>query len=117
MIDKVKLFTNKLQWLKPIALILALVCLSFAGYILIIGSPQAELGQYLLNTCLGLAWSVLLYAFVKTFAAIPDKASKEFRFYRRWGIAIKRGYYILMFWLCIATTLMVLFASFRALRL
>lgn len=116
-IDKMRSIALKMQWFKPIALVLIVVSIGLFGYIIFADSGIAKDDQYLYPSVLLLMWSLSTGAFVHTFANVPEPASKELGFFKRVGIGFKRFYYYIVGLATVGLTAALLFASFRAIRL
>ena len=116
LIDKAKLVAIKLQWLKPIAMLLVILSVGMFGYVIFGKSGMAADDQYLLPSVMVLIWAILLCAFLFTFKHVPGPIESEQGFFTRLKIRLQRFYYFVLLLLCLATTLAIVMMSFRALN-
>ena len=112
-IDRVNRVVTKIQWFKPVAILLALGFAGLAGFIILNDTGIAANDDYLLPSLVGLAWSILVYGVLTGFVVIPPKPDKSLSWWQRTKIRMIRGYYWLLFWLCAATTLVAAHLSIR----
>ena len=116
-IDKLNILVNKLQWFRPISVVLALGFASLAGYIVFATTGIAKNDDYLLPSAVGAVWSVLVFGVLSGFAVIPAVPDKSLSWFKRVKARVIRGYYWLLFWLCLATTLVAAHLSIRAITI
>jgi hypothetical protein len=77
------------------ALLLGAVSLAAMVVVLLLpGSPAGE--RLLIPSAVGLLWAVILYAFLATFRAVPDRASGKAGLFERLGRGASRGWYWLL---------------------
>ncbi|MCJ8270774.1 MAG: hypothetical protein MJK04_15390 [Psychrosphaera sp.] len=114
MIDKIRTIVLKVQWLKPVMVVLAVAALGLFGYIIFGQTGVAKNDYYLLPSVVALIWSLVACAFLFTFPFVPDKPDKSIGFFRRCGIRIKRGYYHILSVLCLFASLALVVVTSRA---
>lgn len=112
-IDKLNILVTKLQWFKPLSILLAIGFAALAGFIVFTNSGIARNDDYLLPSFIGMAWSILVYGVLSGFAVIPAKPDKSLSWFKRVKTRFVRGYYWLLLWLCLATTLVAAHLSIR----
>jgi len=117
MIDKLRTAVLKVQWLKPVFVVFALAAAGMFGYVIFGQTGLAKDDYYLLPSVIALLWSLVACAFLFTFPFVPEAPDKSLGFFRRIGVRIKRGYYRLLAFFCLGTTLAMLVVSFRGVRI
>ncbi len=117
MIDKMRFVAQKMQWVKPIAIVAAFCAVGLIGYIVSADSGIATDDRYLYPSVLLLLWSFSVLGFIRTFVHVPDASDGSLGFFRRIGRALVRFYYYLLSFVMLGLTIGVVFASIRALRL
>ena len=116
-IDKLNILVNKLQWFKPISILLAIGFAALAGFIVFTNTGIAQNDKYLLPSAVGMVWSILVYGVLTSFAVIPAEPDMSLSWFKRVKIRFVRGYYWLLFWMCVATTLVAAHLSLRAITI
>ena len=116
-IDKVNGVVIKLQWFKPVAIIMAVGFAVVAAMIIFTDSGFAANDDYLLPCVVACVWSILLYGVLSGFAVIPAKPCASLSWWQRTKIRVVRGYYWLLLWLCIATTVVAIQLLIRAITI
>lgn len=117
MIDKLRTAVLKVQWLKPIFVVIAVASIAMFAYVIFGQSGMAKDDYYLLPSVVMLLWSLVACALLFTFVHVPEKPDKSIGFFRRIGIRCKRGYYYILAILSLGTTLAMLLVSFRVVRI
>ena len=116
-IDKLSAIVVKLQWFRPVSIVLAIGFGALAAFIIFADTGIAKNDDYLLPSSVGAVWSMLVYGVLCGFAVIPAKPDKSLSWFKRVKVRVTRGYYWLLFWLCVGTTLVSIQWSIRAITL
>lgn len=116
-IDRLNVVATKLQWFKPISIVMAIGFGGLAGFIVFTDAGIAKNDDYLLPSVVGVVWSILVYGVLSGFAVIPAKPDGSLSWFKRVKARCVRGYYWLLFWLCLATTLVAAHLSIRAITI
>lgn len=116
MLDKLKKIAIKLQWLKPITLLMMLISFAMTGYVLLAQSGIAENDYYLIPSILSVLWSFSVYWCLYTFPNVPEKADKSLGFFKRFVIGCKRFSYYIVTLFASGLSLVIILFTVRALR-
>lgn len=112
MIDRFQRIAQTIQWLRLPSVTLGLGCLA-AIVVIIFTSASHEEDRFLIPAFIGLLWAISTYSFVTTFRAVPEQAGKGMGFFRRLKRRLHRAWYWSIGLLFIATTLSIMFLSYR----
>jgi len=116
MLDKLRDITLKIQWLKPIALIIMLMSLTTTVVLLLSSTNIADDDYYLLPAVVTTLWSFSLFWVLYTFPNVPNKPTNDIKFFKRLGIRFKRFIYYLVTLIALVTSLGIILFTARALR-
>ncbi|ALS98382.1 hypothetical protein [Lacimicrobium alkaliphilum] len=117
MIDRLKVFSNKFQWLKPLALIIGGISLAVFLYGFLCKSCFWAMDQYLIPAGISLLWSGALYWFLVAFPDVPDKPSPDERFFSKLSVRFKRFVYLLFALTGLVLTMAIVVFTVRGLRI
>lgn len=116
MIDKLRLLALKVQWFKSVALVIGLASVILIAYILIGNADSSQYDYLHIPSVIALLWSGLIYWLLYTFPGVPDKASKEIGFFKRFVINFKRFLYFVLAIVAFATSAGILVLTIRGLN-
>ena len=112
MIETLANFSSKLNWMKPLIILLGLgfFALSCAT---VLGVQGIDSDVYLVPSVLAVIWSMLVLFMISTFPHVPPKPDKDIRLLMRFRIRLKRGIYYLLGLVFLVITLALLMLSFK----
>lgn len=114
MIERLQLIASFLQRLQTLLLVLLLL---FAGlFAFSLFQYQGDSGSLMLPAIVGFCWALLLIAFARIFAEIPERPGRQHGWLRRLGLRFRRGMMTIMAVLILALSLAVLILSYQLLR-
>ena len=117
MIDKLRAASLKLQWLQPIAMVLAIAALGVFVYVIFGAAGIAKDDYYLIPSAVILLWCLLICAILYGFPHVPERASKELGVFKRLAISALRFYFTILALTCLATTIAVAVVTFKILNI
>jgi lysylphosphatidylglycerol synthetase-like protein (DUF2156 family) len=89
MLDSLILLSIKLRWLKPVVLILGILCLClFGASVLDLRGFESEI--YIIPSLVGMLWNAMLFVLVNTFPHVPPKPAHDLRFFAKFKIRSHR---------------------------
>ena len=104
------------QFLIVPAVLLGLVFLAMVLYAIFSGQTSEE-SPFMMPGLIGFLWTLVTYAFLVTFRVIPEPASNNHKLLQRFFSNLRRGWYWLLAWFCIGTTVLVVVLTYRMLAL
>ena len=116
MLDRFHRVALSTQFLLLPAIVIGFVCVAMVLYAIFSGQTSEE-SPFLMPGLVGALWAMVTYAFLVTFRVIPEPANRYQRFVRRMFTNLRRGWYWLLAWICIGTTLLVVILTYRMLAL
>jgi len=115
MIDKLRSLALKIQWLKPVTLVIGLAAITLIAYLLIAKAGSSQYDHLHIPSVIALLWAGVTYWLLYTFPGVPEKPGRELGFFKRLGINFKRGCFFVLAVLAIAITAGSLMITIRGL--
>ena len=115
MIDRLRVLSAKIVWLKPVSYILAVSALFVFGYVVVFVQGQVK-DFYLIPSVLALLWSIMLSILLFMFPFVPKKPDRGLFFFQRFKIRAVRGFYHLASIVFVSLSLIVVLLTLRLLN-
>ena len=112
MIDSFQKFSNKLWYLRIVAVGAGVLFLVLVVVIILFSNTRED-DKYLIPGFLGILWSLSAYAFISNFQSVPEKAKSSDGFLHRLKRNIHRSWYWIIAFIFTGTTVAVVFLTFR----
>jgi hypothetical protein len=115
MIDHLSVFSKKIIWLKPLALLTTVVAFILFGYVVLFASG-IDKDVYIIPCIVSVLWSLVFWLLLSLFQYVPPIADKQQRFLIRLKIGLVRGVYHIGSLLFFILSALVLLLSLRLLN-
>jgi hypothetical protein len=112
MIDSFQKLAGRIRPLRFVAMGAGVV-LGLVATAVIVFSDSGENDRYLIPSAVGVLWSLSTYVFIRTFESVPEKAEKTKGFWRRLGRRLHRGWYWLLAFVFIGSTVAAVLLTMR----
>jgi hypothetical protein len=115
MIDRLRVFSKKIIWLKPLFFLITVAAFIVFGYVVFFANGTDK-DVYIIPCIVSALWSLVCWLLLSSFPYVPPRADKQKRFVMHLKIGLIRSVYHIGSLIFVVLSGLVLLLTFRLLN-
>lgn len=115
MIDRLRVFSIKFAWLKPLFFLTTVAAIIVFAYVVLIENSAGK-EVYIIPCVVGVLWSLVCLLLLSTFPHVPPTPDMQISFYKRLKIRLVRGCYYIVSFIFVVLSALSVFLTFKLLN-